>query len=796
MTTKHKFYLLGFCCLAILTQVALQIERVAKSIPQLDGSFNLEGLEQPVEVHFDASGIPTVMAKTRDDAYRSLGLIHARDRLFQMDVARRKMSGRLSEVFGKKALEMDKTQRVFQFDSAAHRIFQHLPRDQQDLLEAYTEGVNASLINSKSLPFEFLALKYQPESWKPTDSILVALVMFQTLSDQEKDERMLTVMKRALPEDLFKFLTPDSDPYTKTLLGGNTSRRPEASIPTESILKIISKQKSPEQSLTNIDEDTISLGSNNWVVSGKRTQNNRAILANDMHLPLNVPNTWYRAKLSYETSHLSGLTLPGLPLVVAGSNTHIAWGFTNVDGDFLDLVSLKLDKEHPGRYRTSAGWKELESHEESIKVKDEPTVKITVRSTIWGPLSEVPLIGNPVAIHWSALDPEAVNLNMVNMDQAETLLSAIDIMNRSGSPPQNVVLADELGHIAWTYMGAYPKRMGMDGSVSEDWSNPQRGWNHYIEPKELPRVIDPPDGILVTANNRTLGKNYTYPIGHSFSHSYRAYRIRQLLEEKPNMDEKDMLEIQLDTRSEPFDYYRDLALSILHDEDLNSDPDMLDAEASIAQWDGHMNPSSTGIALLIEWKALLSKSVLSPLMKQCENTAPDFTYRWKQYETPLRSLISERDERTISKSIAMNWNQLLISTLRTSVETLKSKAHVVSIRDLRLADVNKVRIEHPFSQKMPIASHLLDMPEIDGACNSMCIKVLTGKNGASERMVISPSHESMAILQMPAGQSGHPFSRNYRDQQDSWASGAPTPFEPSKTEHVLNLIPMNNRSKQ
>ena len=132
------------------------------------------------------------------------------------------------------------------------------------------------------------------------------------------------------------------------------------------------------------------------------------------------------------------------------------------------------------------------------------------------------------------------------------------------------------------------------------------------------------------------------------------------------MDEKDMLEIQLDTRSEPFDYYRDLALSILHDEDLNSDPDMLDAEASIAQWDGHMNPSSTGIALLIEWKALLSKSVLSPLMKQCENTAPDFTYRWKQYETPLRSLISERDERTISKSIAMNWNQLLISTLRTS----------------------------------------------------------------------------------------------------------------------------------
>ena len=267
------------------------------------------------------------------------------------------------------------------------------------------------------------------------------------------------------------------------------------------------------------------VGSNAWAVSGKKTWDGRAILANDMHLGLSVPNIWYRIELNYGDVHAAGLTLPGTPLLIAGSNRHIAWGATNLSGDFLDLVRLDINPANPDQYRVGEQWQRFDEYPETIVVKGGEAKQIVVKQTRWGPVANQPLLDQPVAIHWTALDADAVNLNLFDLEQGETLEQAVKIVNSSGGPQLNVLLADDKGSIAWTLMGKIPKRFGNDGLVSRSWADGSVGWNGYVEPENLPRVIDPPEGILVSANDRRFGKNYPYVIGHQFGNGYRAYRI-------------------------------------------------------------------------------------------------------------------------------------------------------------------------------------------------------------------------------------------------------------------------------
>ena len=304
-------------------------------------------------------------------------------------------------------------------------------------------------------------------------------------------------------------------------------------------------------------------GSNAWAVSGAKTSDGRAILANDMHLGISVPNIWYRCEMNYQSVHVAGVILPGMPLFPAGSNTHIAWGGTSLSGDFLDLVSLELNPENPGEYKVADNWQRFEEMTETIKVKDAESRQVKVKQTIWGPVAAEPLSGKPVAIHWTALDENAVTLGLIDMDQSKTLEEAIAIVNHSGGPQLNVLLADDRGQIAWTLMGRIPKRYGNDGSVSRSWADGTVGWQGYVEAKQLPRVINPPDGLLVSANERRLGKDYPYVIGRQFANGYRAYRITQRLKQQQDLNEGAMLELQLDTENEFQDFYRQLALSVL-----------------------------------------------------------------------------------------------------------------------------------------------------------------------------------------------------------------------------------------
>jgi penicillin amidase len=760
--------------------------KLAASLPEQDGRRRLPDLAQPAVVIADRLGIPSVEASGRQDAFRVLGFLHARDRLFQMELMRRKSAGRLAELFGEKALPLDLQQRSYRFESAARDIVQALPEAQRATLKAYVAGVNAIIQGGAEPPPEFLALGMRPEAWREEDSLLVALGMFQTLSGEEKDERMLSVMEQALPPEVVAFLTPDSDEYAVPLLGGRDSRRPPRPVPTQALAGL---SPAPLQIAGGVDADAIIAGSNNWVVAGSKTGDGRAILANDMHLSLGIPNIWYRAALNYGGHSLAGLTLPGVPLLVAGSNGDVAWGFTNIDADVLDLVKLEIKPDDPDQYLTPWGWRHFEHHAETIHVKNGSVVAQDLRSTLWGPVSPKPLLGSPVAIRWVALDPAGVDLGLMDMDQVRSVTDGVSVLNRSGGPHQNVLLADREGRIAWTYMGRFPERRGFDGAVSRPWSDGKLGWNGYLPPEELPRLTDPAEGFLATANNRTLGRDYPHVIAHNYAHGYRAYRIIQRLRALNSATELSLLDVQLDTRSEFYDYWRDLALSVTG-EPARNDPALRDAEQAIRAWDGKMDAGSLGIGLLVRFRQRLAETVFAPVVERCRSLDPEFNYAWREMETPLRAMLDRRAPETLPSAAHKDWTGLIRSVLRASAADLKLEYAVTTLMELPWGKINRITVRHPISNAAPWLSWLLDMPAAESSgCATACVRILGNGHGASERLVVSPSDPRAALLHMPGGQSGHPLSPNYGDQQKAWQLGFPLPFLAGPKVHRLELVP-------
>ncbi|NJD05094.1 MAG: penicillin acylase family protein [Methylococcaceae bacterium] len=754
--------------------------RVIGSAPPLDGELEVRGLADGVTVEADELGVPNIQAKRREDALAALGLLHARDRLFQLELMRRKSGGRLAEVFGAPALSLDRMQRGYRFEAAARAIVAALPESQRKALDAYVAGINGWLDLGRPLPPEFAALGVEPEPWRPEDSILVALGMFQTLNSQEQDERMLTVMEAALPPELVRFLTPDTDAYATVLVGGENSRRPATDIPVDAWVKL----GSPAPVVAGgVDALNSVAGSNNWAVSGARSRDGRAMVANDMHLSLGIPNIWYRAQWRYGSVSVAGLTLPGLPLLITGSNGHVAWGYTNVDADVLDLVQLDVDREHPNRYRAPDGWKEFEHYAEIIKVKDGEDELLPVRSTQWGPVSPVHLLGKPVAVRWTALDAGAVDLGLLDLMETTSLEDTMAVLNRSGGPNQNVALADERGRIGWTVMGRFPLRRGLDGVVSRAWGNGAAGWDGFIPPAELPRLLDPPQGYLATANNRTLGADYPHVIAHNQANGYRAYRISQRLKELPQASEADLLALQMDTQSAFFEFYRELAV--------NAAGPSSEVGRYLTAWNGRMDGDSVGIPLLWIFRDKLAEAVFSPVVRRGRQLDPQFGYYWREMETPLRALLTAKLPKTLPSSNFSDWDQLIKRLLDESVAELRRSFPETNLDQITWGQFNKTLIQHPFSRKLPALSRWLDMPAVEnGGCSGFCVRIIGRDHGATERMVVSPNHPEDGILHMPGGQSGHPLSDNYRDQQGAWHDGNALPFLSGKPVHRLLLRPL------
>lgn len=776
---------------------------VRAPLPARAGVLELADLGAEVRVEFDPLGIPHITAANRTDAFHALGFVTSGDRLFQMDLLRRGTAGRLAEILGAGFLEEDRWNRIMGFGELGKVVLARLPADQRRDLEAYAAGVNQAMEMTRLFPVEFTFLGYRPEPWRPKDSILAMLAMQAMLSWSGDQERTASVMRRALPRSVVDFLTPESDCYNERLAPRNPGRCAADALPIADLIALLDENEAksdPGPGIVSARGNP--RGSNAWVVGPTKTRDGRAILANDMHLQLSAPNIWYRAELHYPGASVAGLTLPGIPMLIAGSNARVAWGMTSIEGDFLDLVMIEADEQDHDRYRTSAGALPFGIRTEVIHVRGGDDETLTVKSTIWGPVLREPLLGQPVAVRWTALDPAAIDLGLADMAEVGSVGEAIDLLHRIGAPPLNVLLADRAGTIGWTYTGRIPRRVGMDGLFAESWTESRtesrmesrtdagKGWDGYIPPEEMPSLVNPPSGVLVNANQRMLGAEFSTVIGHDFSGGYRAWRIAEGLHEAKHVTEREMLALQLDTETEFYRYYQHLALTALEGLDVSSPMFTAGLRRYLEAWDGRAETESLGLPLLVEFREELVEAVLAPLLGKCRAIDPTFAYNWSGVDLPVRQMIdSGRAELLPDRRRFHDWREFLRAILLRSAQKLAERHGVETLEGLSWGKVSKVEIYHPIAEAVQVLGPFVNMPSGALAGCGHCVRFADGKYGASQRMVVAPGREDEGILHIPGGQSGQPGSSHYFDQQESWFAGRATRFSENEVQHRLMLRP-------
>lgn len=786
------------------------------SLPRLEGTARLSGLSASVTVERDALGIPTIRGNHRRDVARATGFVHAQDRFFQMDLLRRSAAGELAEWFGPMALEVDRAHRLHRFRQRARQTLATLPAEQQEMIAAYAEGVNAGLADLFQLPFEYQFLRVTPKPWQSEDSLLVVYAMYLDLQSQQwQRESARGLLHDQLPPSLAAFLDPVGTEWDTPLQG-----EPLAAIPPPSS-EVFSTQRSlflpapfplpvspsPTMPLPQEERGVASftssllplasepdppLGSNNWVVAGRLTEHGGALLANDMHLPLRLPNIWYRATLVYPDAdgrewRISGITLPGAPAMVVGSNGHIAWGYTNSEGDWADLVVLEPgdDDDH---YQTPDGPQSFEHVEETLAVRDAPDETLNILETIWGPVLDHDHRDRRRALRWVAHDPQAVNLGLLALEETDRVDAALDIAHRAGMPAQNLLLASADGHIAWTIIGPIPRRFGHDGRLPSSWADGQRGWSGWLDPSEYPRIVDPPDGRLWTANGRVIDGDWLELLGDGgYSLGARARQIRDGLLAGERFTEADFLALQLDDRALFLEPWRKLLLATLTPENLRADSRRRELRKFVMEWGDRAAVDSVGYRAVRTFRLLVRQRAFAPLIAPCLQADPTFNYgAFRQHEGPLWQLVSRQPLHLLDPRYP-DWSALLLEAADATLTELTADNRPLAAHTW--GDDNQVHIQHPFSRVLPWLSDWLDMPAQPLPGDMYMPRVQTPTNGASERLVVAPGREASGILHMPGGQSGHPWSPYYRTGHDAWAKGLALPLEPGPVQHRLTLKP-------
>jgi len=768
------------------------------SLPQLDGDLLVEGVSAPVTIDRDSLGIPTIRGENRLDVAFATGYVHSQDRYFQMDLLRRNSAGELAEVFGTAARENDKKMRIYRFRNVAQKLLAACDENQQAMLNKYAEGVNAGLAALMASPFEYLMLGQTPAPWKPEDSALVMFSMYLDLQGGDfRDERILGTMHDTLPEAMFNFLAPLGTSWDAPIEGEAFSVAP---IPGPDVYDTRKMTTTGQASLTRPTElsleGSVHLGSNNWAVSGKRTKDGRALVADDMHLGLRVPHVWYRASLEWPSTEgadkhhrMTGASLPGTPAVVVGSNEHVAWGFTNAEGDWVDVVTVEVDERDKESYKTPDGMKKFEHTSETIVIRGAPNETMDVVSTIWGPIVDHDDQDRPQAIHWVALEPGGANMGLLDIETAQTLEEAMRLANLSGSPAQNFVVGDDKGRIAWTILGRIPRRVGFDGRLPSSWADGTHRWDGWLTPEEYPKVVDPESGQIWTANARVVGGEMLAKLGDGgYDLGARAQQIRDDLTELNEATEADMLAVQLDDKAIFLAPWQKLLLDVLSDSAVKEDRRRGEMRKFVENWEGEASTESVGFRIVRTYRRRLLAQLSDVLTLPCKKADKEFNIaRLDRTEGPVWQLVTERPANLIDPRFK-NWDELLLAA---ADEVLNDATNTgAALSDYTWGNANTTRIIHPLSPFVPSMATWLDMPSqpLPGDSENMP-RIQAPAMGASQRMGVSPGRESEGYFHMPCGQSGHPLSPHYRDSHPAWAEGKAAPFLPGPKQHTLVLNP-------
>ncbi|MCB1008911.1 MAG: penicillin acylase family protein, partial [Acidobacteria bacterium] len=549
--------------------------------PQRDGDAVLAGLGSAVTVRFDARGVPDVEADSEADAWRAVGWLHANDRLFQMEMSRRAASGRLSELFGARAVRFDQRMRRLRFRRLAEAAVASARPETRAALEAYAEGVNAWLAaRGGDLPPELRLLRVRPEPWTSADTISLTVMMARNLSPIE-----------APPElERFELLRAFGPERARELDGA-----PDADLFPE--IEELARTLAAQPDDVGARAESSGLGSNNWTVAPSRARDGDALVANDPHLGLGLPNVWYQISIRTPTYRAAGMTLPGSPPVILGRGPSVAWAMTNLYVDDVDVFFERPDAEGK-RVARGDGWAPIESARETILVDDGESVEVEVKWTDRGTYLDADVeSGLPArSLAWGALEPGDQFAAIVALAQASSVADVRAAIEPWVFPPQNLLVADRRGEILWTPIGRAPDRFGWDGRFPAPGWSPEVGWRGLLPAAANPELLDPEEGVIATANS-FLPVPVPEWFGEDFDTSFRMDRIRESLAARDDWDVESFSTLQGDIVSE---WARFLVARIGD----GYEGDAARAATALAGWDGAMALSGPSALFALFERAL------------------------------------------------------------------------------------------------------------------------------------------------------------------------------------------------
>lgn len=546
---KLKIFGGGLLALLILAFIGALIYagRIArKGVPDYATDVKLKNMTDEVFVYRDAAAVPHIFAKTEDDLNRATGYVMAQDRLWQMDLIRRATSGRLAEIFGESLVDADVLMRAVRISEKSRRVLAASDPAMVKSLAAFADGVNQYIESHRTrLPLEFTLLGYVPEPWAPEHSLNLIGYIAWMGSDRIGIEGFYyrAGLKLGVDSPAFRELLPDPARY-------QTFIHPEFKLPAAKhpLAAWLGERNAALAELGLAP----SAASNNWAVSGERSETGKPLVANDMHLDLFLPGIWYQMHQVVEGQlDVTGVAFPGSPAVVAGHNRRIAWGMTFVHQDAMDFYKETINPENPGEYRFNEGWKPLEIRKESIRVKGGKVVVREIRSTHRGPILSGErdfAKGEAVSMRWLGMDDSNEMRAVSKLDRAGNWDEFCDAARDLVSVGVNVVYGDVEGNIGMYTCAGVPIRAKGDGLAVVPGATDEYDWKGLVPFEELPHSYNPPGGTVSSANNKPADETYPYVIGHTFDRN-RIERIRQMLAEKPKFSVEDFARMQADVKS-------------------------------------------------------------------------------------------------------------------------------------------------------------------------------------------------------------------------------------------------------
>jgi len=762
MTMKKTF--LGSFATGVLKQFS------RRRLPQINGEITLPGLSAPIEILRDRWGVPHIYAQTKEDVFFAQGFVHAQDRLFQMELNRRTGQGRLAELFGSLAIDTDRSVRTFGFNRLAEADWDLLSDEFREELSAYADGVNAFIEQPKNkLPVEFLLLGHKPEHWRPVDSLAFSRVMIWQLSHAWQSE----IVRAEIAEKI----------------GAEHAAELEIHYPQHSPLTLPNgiefNALDPSGTLKKIPGPFLDRGkgSNAWVVSPHRSETGSAVLCNDMHLAISMPSLWYEVHLNAgEEYHVTGVSLPGTPLVLVGHNESIAWGMTLAFTDAEDLFVEQVDSQN--RYLFKDEWHEPEIIDETIKVKGQTNPHVEkVMITRHGPvISDV--VGYPsqkVSVQSMALKPTTAFEGWYRLNQACNWNEFVEAMRLIEAPQLNVAYADVENNIGYWVTGKVPVRAKGNGTIpAPGWSG-EYEWVSEVPFDEIPHALNPEQGYLVSCNHKIVPDDYPHFLGNLWMNGYRARRLTDLIESHEKLSLQDHADFHMDVKCLP-----GLELVTLLENVTDPETDVQLALGLLRDWDGFLTPESIGGTVYEVVRYAMVRNLLDPglgeelshklmgrgfhplLMHSNEFFGNDTVVLFRLLNTPDSWWVRQAGGRDI----------VISKSLKQAVGWLRDHLGPDE-KQWQWGLIHRISFEHPMGLQKPLDQvfNRGSFP-IGGDTDTPCQTAMHAHDpyenrawSPSFRQIVNMGDLSQSLVITPPGQSGQLANPHYDDLAQPWLEG-------------------------